>query len=151
MKRIALILTAFLAMHLAKAQTATAPKDINKVFEFTNADYDMGKIPYGKPLKYDVMIKNIGLDSVTLENVQAGCGCTTPEFEKGKRFGPGQTIKITLGFNGNNMGMFSKVATIYFSGGMSKIVTFKGESYTVPATPTPANTNTEKVKTSTTN
>jgi hypothetical protein len=151
MKRIAFLLFAFLVMNIAKAQTANASKDVNKLFEFTNADYNMGKIPYGKPLKYDVTIKNVGIDTATLENVQAGCGCTTPEFEKGKKFGPGETIKITLGFNGNNMGMFSKVATIYFNGGLSKIVTFKGEAFTETAAPAATNTSTEKVKTSNNN
>ncbi len=151
MKRIAFILTAFFVMNMAKAQTAPVAKDVNKSFEFTNSDYDFGKITFGKPVKYDVLIKNIGIDSASLDNVQVGCGCTTPEYEKGKRFGPGETIKITLGFNGNTMGVFSKIATIYLSGGFSKVVTFKGETFTPPTNPAPANAATEKLKTATSN
>ena len=146
MKRIAFILSAFFVMTMAKAQTTVAPQDVNKLFEFTNSDYDFGKITFGKPVKYDVFIKNIGMDSASLENVQVGCHCTTPEYEKGKRFGPGQTIKVTLGFSGDQMGIFNKVATIYLSGGISKVVTFKGETFTPPSNPAPANAATEKLK-----
>ena len=151
MKRIAFILTAFFVMNMAKAQTATVAKDVNKLFEFANSEYDFGKITFGKPVKYDVLIKNIGIDSASLDNVQVGCHCTTPEYEKGKRFGPGQTIKLTLGFSGDQMGVYSQMATIYLSGGLSKVVTFKGETFTPPANPAPANAATEKLKTATSN
>ncbi len=146
MKRIFFIALSLFVLNIAKAQTAPA-KDINSFFQFTNSDYDLGKIPFGKPVKYDLFIKNIGMDSSSLDNIQVGCGCTTPEYEKGKRFGPGQTIKVTLGFNGNTMGVFSKMATIYLSGGFSKVVTFKGETFTAPATtPSTTNASVEKLK-----
>ena len=146
MKRIAFILTAFFVMNMAKAQTAIVAKDVNKLFEFTNNDYDFGKITFGKPVKYDVFIKNIGMDSASLDNVQVQCHCTTPEYEKGKRFGPGQSVKLTLGFSGDQMGVFNKAVTIYLSGGISKVVTFKGETFTPPSNPAPANAATEKLK-----
>ncbi|OIR14250.1 hypothetical protein GALL_47170 [mine drainage metagenome] len=146
MKRIFFIAVSLFMLNNLKAQTSPA-KDINSVFQFSNSEYNFGKIPFGKPVKYDLSIKNIGMDSASLDNVQVGCGCTTPEYEKGKRFGPGQTIKLTLGFNGNTMGAFSKFATLYLSGGYSKVVTFKGETFTTPP-PTPASTSTstQKVK-----
>ena len=136
-----LIVMAFLSLNLS-AQTV----DINNVLEFKNAAFDFGKITYGKPVKYTLEVKNIGSDSITLENVQVGCGCTTPEYEKNKRFASGETIKITLGFNGGTQGAFSKSATLFFSGGLQKAVTFKGETFTVPETPAPANANVQKMK-----
>lgn len=146
MKKLFFIILSLFVLNTVKAQTA-AVKDINSVFQFSNGEYNFGKIPFGKPVKYDVFIKNIGIDSASIDNVQVGCGCTTPEYEKGKRFGPGQTIKITLGFNGNTMGAFSKFATLYLSGGYSKVVTFKGETFTAPpATPSSTSTSTEKIK-----
>lgn len=105
--------------------------DITKLFEFKNDQYDFGKIPYGKPVQYDVLIKNIGTDSASLDNVQVGCGCTTPKYEKGKKFAPGETIIVTLGFSGNAIGNFSKSATLFFNNGtVSKSLNFKGETYT---------------------
>jgi hypothetical protein len=114
---------------------ATAPADINKVLEFKDADHDMGKIPYGKPVEYDVTITNISKDSVKIENVQAGCGCTTPKWQPGP-YAPGQTFKITVGFNGYSEGHFSKSVTMYFSGGLTKIIGFHGETYKATASST---------------
>src|ERR1035437_7199361 len=99
MKRIAFLVIAVLIVSFAEAQTTTITKDITKVFEFTNADYNFGKIVYAKPTQYDLFIKNISNDSASVDNVQVGCGCTTPHFDKGKKFGPGETAKITVGFS----------------------------------------------------
>ena len=52
------------------AQTAPATtqvqKDINKVLKFTNDNYNMGNIPYGKPTEFVVTIENISAAPVTL-------------------------------------------------------------------------------------
>lgn len=128
-------------------KTQPEPKDITKVLDFKNADYDFGKIPFGKVAEYEVSFKNISTDSVTLERVQVGCGCTTPKYDANKKFGPGETIKVTLGFNGSADGVFTKAATIFFNDGMSKQVTFKGETYKTPDTSAPANSGVQKMKT----
>jgi hypothetical protein len=158
MKKFTLIAAAFLLTYVANAQvkpqaeTAVPvqqpqPKDITKTIEFKNADYDFGKIPYGKPAEYEVTIKNISHDSVTLERVQAGCGCTTPKYDAGKKIAPGESYKITLGFNGSTQGKFTKSATIAFSDGMQRVVQFTGETYTTPDNSAPANGTVEKMKT----
>jgi hypothetical protein len=157
MKKFTLIAAAFLFTYVANAQdkphaeTATAQqpqtKDIAKTLEFKNADYDFGKIPFGKPAEYEVTIKNISHDSVAIERVNVSCGCTTPKYDAGKKIGPGESYKITLGFNGSTQGTFSKSATLVFSDGMQRAVTFKGETYTTPDNSAPANGAVEKMKT----
>ena len=138
------------AQTTATPPTVTAPativKDVNKMLQFTNDTYDFGKIPSGKPTKYELQIKNVSKETVTLKRVEVGCGCTTPEYEKDKSFAPGETIKVTLGFSGNVVGTFSKYATLYFSDDLSKQVTFKGDAYQVPVSPAPANTSTQVMK-----
>lgn len=104
--------------------------DINKVLNFTNADYNMGKIPFGKPSEYLITIKNISNDSVTLKNVAPQCGCTTPKYKVGEVILPGASTTVTLGFNGSSKGAFTKYATITFGNGMIKGVKFNGETYT---------------------
>lgn len=159
MKKTFVLTIAMMAIGFAQAQTTSTttpattvtappvvPKDIAKTLEFTNDSYDFGKIAAGKPTKFELSIKNISKEPVTLKNVQAGCGCTTPEFEKDKTFGPGETIKVILGFNGNANGPFSKSVTLYFSDEMTKYATFKGDAYQVPATPAPTNTGTQVMK-----
>ena len=41
--------------------------------------YSFGKIPQGRPVIHIFEIENTGKDPLLLENVQASCGCTTPE------------------------------------------------------------------------
>lgn len=101
-------------------------KDIDKIISITNTDYDMGKISSGKPLEYNLIIKNISNDTIMLLDVKVGCGCTTPKFKANENLLPGKSTFITLGFNGGATGEFSKFADIIFSGGLSKQVKFRG-------------------------
>ncbi|MBN8665757.1 MAG: DUF1573 domain-containing protein [Chitinophagales bacterium] len=132
MKKIFVLMAALFTGIMAMAQNQPA-KDITKVLEFKNAEYNMGKIPFGKPLEYEVEIKNISAETVVLEKVEGGCGCTTPKYEAGHKILPGEVYKITLGFNGGNMGPFTKFATLYFKDGMSRQVKFFGEAFQEPA------------------
>lgn len=127
MKRIIVLCSLFLLVQPLAAQTqVTVATDIDQLLSFTNADYDMGKIPSGKPLEYNVVIKNISKDTVVLKEVTAGCGCTTPKYRANEKIAPGKTTFITLGFNGGANGPFSKTALISFTNGLSKSVQFKG-------------------------
>ena len=101
-------------------------KDINKVLKFTNDNYNMGNIPYGKPTEFVVTIENISAAPITLNNVQVSCGCTTPKFQAGAVIAPSQKTTVTLGFNGASMGNFSKSATIFLSDNLIKTVSFSG-------------------------
>lgn len=135
------------ASNTATANAATAPKaDISKVLEFKEENHDFGKIPYGKPVEFDVQIKNISQDSVKIENVKVGCGCTTPKYEQGKSYAPGESFKVTLGFSGYTEGTFEKYVDIFFNNGLSKQIKFHGTGYKVPETPAPANGAVQKLK-----
>ena len=124
---ITVVVFMFFALH-ATAQTVTPPpqNDPEKVLSFTNADYEMGKIAVGKPLEYNVTIKNISKDTIILQEVKAGCGCTTPKYRSNETILPGKSTFITLGFNGGANGEFTKFADIYFSRGYYKQVKFHG-------------------------
>ena len=159
MKKIALITFSFMAATMTFAQQAetkapaasvVAPKpvkDINKYFEFTNTDWNFGKIAQGKPVEYDVLVKNISKDTAVLDNVQVSCGCTTPKYNKGQKIAPGATYKVTLGFNAGVLGAFSKSITFYLNKSeFTKVVTFHGETFAAPAAPAPANNATNNIK-----
>lgn len=136
-------------VQIAPAAPPAAPVDVNKLFEFKNDAYDFGKIPAGKPAKYDLFIKNISKETAELTLVQPGCGCTTPEYEAKKKFAPGETVKVTLGFNGGAPGNgtpFSKSVTVTLNTNVTKVVTFKGETYAVPTESAPANGSIDKLK-----
>jgi hypothetical protein len=124
-----LLLTALFVFgaFLVNAQSTPAPTDIAKVLKFTNDNYDMGKIVTGKQTEFTVDVENISNAPVTLDNVMVGCGCTTPRYTKGQVVTPGGHVSVVLGFNGSASGAFSKVATLFFSGNLTKQVSFHGE------------------------
>lgn len=101
--------------------------------------YDFGKIPQGKPVTHIFAVENIGKDSLKISNVQASCGCTTPDWERNKVQAPGEKTKITVGYNAAAEGPFTKFITITFNGTQSKQVTIKGEVWKTPATSAPEN------------
>ena len=121
---------------LTSPTVATVAEPLEKRVEFKNGEYKLGKIPLGKPVEFTIEMKNIGHDSITLLNVQAGCGCTAPNFTPNEKFGPGQTSKILIRYNGGTSGAFTKFSTIFFDGGLSKQVSFSGEG--IPETPAAA-------------
>ena len=136
-------------VQVAPAAAPAPPVDVNKLFEFKNDAFDFGKIPAGKAAKYDLFIKNISKETAELTLVQPGCGCTTPEYEAKKKFAPGETVKVTLGFNGGAPGSgtpFSKSVTVTLNSNVTKVVTFKGETYAVPTESAPANGSIDKLK-----
>jgi hypothetical protein len=151
MKKIVSLLLAITTYAAVSAQSADVSNpdfvkpDISKIVKFSEVDHDFGKIPFGKPAEFDIEITNISSDSITLENVQAGCGCTTPKWQAGP-YAPGQTFKITVGFNGATEGAFAKTVTVYVKGGYMQIVKFHGTTYQVPQNPAPANGAVDQLK-----
>jgi hypothetical protein len=130
MKRLYFFLYCLLCFVYSQSQeTVPVKKDVDKLVSITNADYDMGKISTGKPLEYNVVIKNISKDTVVLQDVKAGCGCTTPKFRAGEKILPGKSTYIVLGFNGDAHGEFVKTVDIIFGGGLVKQVKFRGVTF----------------------
>ena len=128
MKKIIIVALLILSISSLNAQTTpSSDNDITKYLKFTNDNYDMGKIPNGKPVEYNVDVQNISNSNITLDNVIVGCGCTTPKYTKNIVLTPSAHTIITLGFNGAAIGPFSKSATLFFSGNLVKPVSFHGE------------------------
>ncbi len=128
MKKIIIVALLILSISSLNAQTTpSSDNNITKYLKFTNDNYDMGKIPNGKPVEYNVDVQNISNSNITLDNVIVSCGCTIPKYTKNQVLTPGAHAIITLGFNGLAIGPFSKSATLFFSGNLVKPVSFRGE------------------------
>jgi hypothetical protein len=123
---IRILFAALFILGVFQINAQTPQTDISKVLKFTNDNYNMGTIAYGKPTEFNVDIENISAAPITLENVMVGCGCTTPKYTKGVVIAPGMHATVTLGFNGSAVGNFSKNATLFFSGNLVKQVSFYG-------------------------
>ena len=110
------------------------------------AEHDFGKIPQGKPVTYIFNISNTGKTNLKIDNVQASCGCTTPEWDREKDMEPGANSKITVGYNAAAEGPFTKLITITYNGTQTKQLTIKGEVWKTPAASAPANAGVNNLK-----
>ena len=131
----------------------TAPSDVSKVavlstatavtpveaLSVNKAEFDFGKIPQGKPVTTEFEVTNTGKTPYKLDNVQASCGCTTPQWDKDAVIAPGATAKITVGYNAAAEGPFTKNITVTYNGTQSKVLMIKGEVWKTPATSAPTN------------
>jgi hypothetical protein len=135
-----------------KAQTAMVNSPLKQtviageILGLKETQYDFGKIPQGKPVTHLFEVDNNGTDSLKITNVQASCGCTTPEWDRGKIVAPGEKTIITVGYNAAGEGIFSKTITITYNGGKTKQITIRGEVWKTPATSAPENKDLDNLK-----
>jgi hypothetical protein len=109
------------------------------------SEYNFGKIPQGKPVTHVFEFTNTGKTAFALDNVQASCGCTTPVWNK-EVVKPGETAKITVGYNAAAEGTFAKPVTLTYNGNLTKQIIIKGEVYKTPVTSAPENSAVNNLK-----
>jgi hypothetical protein len=150
MKRILIATLVFFLFSSLKAQTVNT---VQKTDQPTVADalslkediHDFGMIPQGKPVYYYFEIRNNGAVPLKLENVQASCGCTTPEWNK-EPVAAGGTDKIKVGYNAAAEGEFTKFITITYNGNQTKQISIKGTVWKAPAGSAPSNASVQFLK-----
>ena len=129
----------------AQAQTATKQAEAGDVLLVKETRYNFGKIPQGKPVTHIFEVVNTGKEPLQIENVQASCGCTTPEWSHDP-IAPGASKKITVGYNAAVKGEFEKAITVFYNSGKTKLLYIKGEVWQTPADPAPANASVQLLK-----
>jgi hypothetical protein len=129
----------------AHAQTAVENKPIIEVLKLKESSHDFGKIQQGRPVTYVFEIVNTGKEPLRLDNVQASCGCTTPEWPK-EAIQPGATAPIKVGYNAAAEGSFHKTVTIQFNAGQTKVIEITGNVFKSPATSAPTNSSISLLK-----
>ncbi len=159
MKKIFLLTAGLAIINLLSAQTVTdshaghnhekaavTAKPVSEDFlSIKETSHDFGKIPQGKPVYYTFEITNTGKEPLKLDNVQASCGCTTPEWNR-EAIAQGATDKIKVGYNAAAEGYFEKPVTITYNGSQSKVLTIKGTVWKAPAGSAPANASVQFLK-----
>lgn len=141
MKKIFTLFSIFFLVYSAKAQSnVTSVKDANttEMISLKETEYNFGKIPQGKPVTHVFTFTNTGTTPLKLDNVTASCGCTTPEWSKDP-VAPGESAKITVGYNAATDGEFTKYITITYNGSQNKQILIKGEVWKTPTTSAPGN------------
>lgn len=109
-----------------------------KALKFAEIVFDFGKIPQGKPVHHLFQATNISSKIVTVENVQASCGCTTPEWSRDPIVAGGNgTIKV--GYNASAIGYFEKTINVQYGQSLFETITIKGTVWKTPEQPAPEN------------
>ncbi len=124
------------------AAAAPATDDVLKLKESV---HDFGKIPQGKPVYYSFEIINTGKTELKLDNVQASCGCTTPEWSRDP-IAAGGTATIKVGYNAAAEGTFDKPITITYHTSQSKQIRIIGTVWKAPEGPAPGNASINLLK-----
>jgi hypothetical protein len=149
MKKIAIVTGLFFTILSSHAQVAASqgtalprPADLLQLKENS---HNFGKIPQGRPAVYVFEIVNTGNTPLKLDNVQASCGCTTPEWSR-DAIEAGGTAKIKVGYNAYADGPFTKTVTVVYNTNMTKTLTISGEVYKTPVTSAPENPSIQLLK-----
>jgi hypothetical protein len=142
MKKIFSLFILLTTVFIAGAQTQSITEDVLQIKDMV---HDFGKIPQGKPVYYIFEIVNTGKTELKLDNVQASCGCTTPEWSKDP-IAPGATAKIKVGYNAAAENYFEKPITITYNGTQSKQLTIKGTVWKAPEGSAPVNASIDLLK-----
>ncbi len=149
MKKLAIVITLFTTITVCKAQTTAGngvaiprPPDFLKIPENS---HNFGKIPQGRPAIHIFEITNTGPVPLSLDNVQASCGCTTPEWSRDP-IPAGGTAKIKVGYNAYADGPFTKTVTVVYNTNQTKTLTISGEVYKAPSGSAPDNASVQLLK-----
>jgi len=138
-----LSLVSVVSLHVS-AQVAAPVKPAGDLLLRESA-YNFGRIPQGRPVTHVFEVVNTSSTSLTLENVQASCGCTTPEWDHAP-IPAGGTREIKVGYNALNEGNFEKTISIFYNKGQLKALTIRGEVWRTPEQSAPRNTSTALLK-----
>ena len=149
MKKIAIVVTLFTTILSVNAQivnnNAVALPRPPDVIQLKENAHNFGKIPQGRPATYTFEIVNTGGSALRLDNVQASCGCTTPEWSRDP-IAAGGTAEIRVGYNAYAEGPFTKTVTIIYNTNQTKTLTISGEVYKMPVTSAPENSSVQLLK-----
>jgi len=143
MKKLILLACFTILVFALQAQTATETKPAD-VLQIKETAFDFGKIQQGRPVTHNFEIVNTGSAPLMLENVQASCGCTTPEWSK-DAIQPGASSIIKIGYNAANEGAFSKTIFVRYNN-QTKNIMISGTVYKGPTTSAPLNSSLSLLK-----
>ncbi len=101
------------------------------VMQFETDSHDFGNVPEGTMATHEFKFKNTGNQPVVIANVQASCGCTTPDWTKTPVL-PGKSGIIRAMYSSaGRPGVFNKTVTVTSNAAEpSKVLSIKGSVLT---------------------
>jgi hypothetical protein len=128
----------FAALCLCTGMAALA-QQADTTVKFTVTVHDFGEIVKNAgPQTYAFEFTNVGAEPVTISNVSASCGCTTPGWTR-EPVEPGQKGEVKATYNPSAVTPFDKTLTVSTSGVPAQIVLhIKGRVVEAPSAETPS-------------
>ncbi|MGY3090275.1 hypothetical protein ACVWYF_003330 [Hymenobacter sp. UYAg731] len=112
------------------------------VMQFTTDNHDFGNVPEGTMAIHEFKFKNTGNQPVIIANVQASCGCTTPDWTKTPVLPGKMGVIKAIYSSAGRPGVFNKTVTVTSNATeASKVLSIKGTVLTkdqIKPTLTPA-------------
>ena len=107
--------------------TGTLAGHAQGVLTFEREAHDFGNVPEGTMAAHEFKFKNTGNQPVVIANVQASCGCTTPDWTKTPVL-PGKSGMVRAVYSSaGRPGVFNKTVTITSNATEpSKVLSIKG-------------------------
>lgn len=142
---LSLLLTAFLFATAQDDKPKGGDTKSEDILQLKETEFDFGKVPQGKPVFHVFEIVNTSSQPLKLDNVQASCGCTTPEWSHDP-IAAGATAQIKVGFNAAAEGNFDKFITITYNTNLTKQLRIKGTVWKAPEGAAPPNSSLQTLK-----
>lgn len=122
----------------AAQPAANTPAEPTTTIKFKSEVHDFGNLQEGDAAEAEFTFTNTGKKPLIIQNVQPGCGCTTPFWSKDP-VAPGKTgvIKAAYGTKGR-VGSFNKNITVTSSAG-TNVIYIKGTVEKAPEGSVPQN------------
>lgn len=109
------------------AQTTENQTENTAEITFAKVEHSYGIIEQGANGTCEFEFTNTGKDPIVLTNVQASCGCTTPEWPR-EPIKSGEKSKIVVKYNTNSVGSFRKTIRVFSNAKTNPVVlTISGE------------------------
>ena len=102
-------LTVYIFLISASVQLYASPK---AAVEWQTTSIDLGEVSFKKPVTAEFSFKNQGLVPLIINNVESSCGCTVADYPKQPVLS-GQEAKISVTYDAETEGQFSKTITVY--------------------------------------
>jgi hypothetical protein len=117
--------------------SAAQAQQADTTVRFAERIHDFGDIVQNAgPQTHAFTFTNTGAEAITIQNVSASCGCTTPGWTK-EPVAPGQTGEVLATYNPSAAQPFDKTLTVYTSGSPAQIVLHIKGRVVAPPPPAP--------------
>ena len=101
----------FFVLLIFVSQILMAQGNKGPIIKFDNESYNFKEIIQGSKAEIDFVFTNVGDEPLIISNVRSTCGCTVPKWTN-EPVKPGEKGKITVKYDSNRIGNFSKQITV---------------------------------------